>query len=226
MGEVGSPTIAGRIVDSCFAVRGGVLSAARIPGVAAAGRRVRVAEIVMLLLCGCAAACTVGYVRLGLRIPGHAIVLAALPMTFGLAMAPRRLAGSVMSAGAFGTATLLTAFAGARSGGGSFVSLSLLGPVMDVALTAARHAWRIYLSLVLAGVVTNLLALVSRTGGKLLGLDLPGARPFGSWWSQALVTYTLSGVVAGLLGALFWFHITGPGEAGRAGRAGAAGERR
>jgi hypothetical protein len=42
---------------------------------------------------------------------------------------------------------------------------------------------------------------------KLLGLDLPGTRPFDSWWLQASITYTLSGVAAGLLGALCWFHF-------------------
>lgn len=213
MREPESPTIVARLVDGCFAVRGGVLSAARVPSLAAAGRRITVAELLLLVLCGSAAAFVIGYVRLGLRIPGHVIVLAAVPMTLGLALAPRRMAGSVMSAGAFGTASLLAAFGGARYGGGSFVSLCLLGPMMDVALAGTRRAWRLYLGLTLAGIATNLLALASRTGGKLLGLDLPGARPFATWWSQALVTYTVSGAVAGLLAAFVWFRLrTGPGE--------------
>lgn len=207
MSESGAATILGRLVDGCFAVRGGLLSAARVPTLARPGHRVTVAELMLLALCGSAAACALGYVRLGLRIPGHAIVLAALPMTLGLAVAPRRAAGSVMSAGAFGTATVLSIFAGARYGAGSFVSLCLLGPMMDVALAGTRRGLRLYLGLVFAGVAANLLALVSRTGGKLFGLDLPGTRPFGGWWSQALVTYTLSGAIAGLLGAIFWFHL-------------------
>jgi hypothetical protein len=63
-------------------------------------------------------------------------------------------------------------------------------------------------ALVLSGVGTNLLALASRAMFKVLGLDLAGgARPFDSWWLQASVTYTLSGVIAGLLGALCWFHF-------------------
>ena len=207
MADLAERTITERLVDGCFAVRGGVLSAARIPSVARIGRRISIAEIVLLLLCGSAAACAIGYVRLGLRIPGHAIVLAAVPMAFGLALAPRRLAGSVMSAGAFGTAALLTAFAGARYGSGSFVSLCLIGPMMDVALVGTRRGWRLYLGMVLAGIGTNFFALVSRTGGKLLGFDLPGTRPFGTWWAQALLTYTLCGAVAGLLGAMFWFQL-------------------
>ena len=43
-----------------------------------------------------------------------------------------------------------------------------------------------YAALVLAGVATNLLALASRAGSKVLGLDLPAARPFDSWWLQAI----------------------------------------
>ena len=63
----------------------------------------------LLFLCGAAAASTTGFIRLGLRIPGHAIVLVVVPMALGLALAPRRLAGFVMSAGAFGTATAVSA---------------------------------------------------------------------------------------------------------------------
>ncbi len=207
MTEPGSPTAAARLVDGCFAVRRGVLAASRLPSIARVGDRITIAELLLLVLCGSAAAVAIGYVRLGLRIPGHVIVLAALPMALGLALAPRRMAGSIMSAGAFATSSLLATFAGARYGGGSFVSLCLLGPMMDVALAGTRRAWRLYLGLVLAGVAANLLALASRSGGKLLGLDLPGARPFATWWSQALLTYTLSGAVAGLLAALFWFRL-------------------
>ncbi len=205
-------TSSARLLNGLFAVRDGVLSAVRVPSLTRLDRRVTVAEIVLLLLCGAASACAIGYVRLGLRIPGHAIVLAAIPMTLGLALAPRRMAGSLMSAGAYGTAALLSGFAGARYGAGSFVSLCLLGPMMDIALAGTRRGWRLYLGLVLAGVAANFMALVSRTGGKILGFDLPGTRPFGTWWSQALLTYTLSGAVAGLLGAFLWFNLTGRRE--------------
>jgi hypothetical protein len=112
-----------------------------------------------------------------------------------------------MSAGAVGTAWLLSATGGASYGAGSFVSLSLIGPMMDVAVRHARGGWRVYAALVLSGVATNLLALGSRAVFKVLGLDEAGARPFDSWWLQASVTYTLSGVLAGLLGALCWFHF-------------------
>ena len=75
---------------------------------------------------------------------------------------------------------------------------------------ASRSGWRVYAALVLAGVATNLLALVSRAAPKLVGIDI--GRPFDSWWLQASVTYTLSGVVAGLFGALCWFHFNDRAE--------------
>jgi hypothetical protein len=78
---------------------------------------------------------------------------------------------------------------------------------MDFALTRVQSGWRLYLGIVLAGICTNLLALASRSTSKLLGLDLAGTRPFGSWWAQAAITYSLCGAAAGLIGAICFFHL-------------------
>ena len=59
----------------------------------------------------------------------------------------------------------------------------------------------------MAGLATNMLALASRAVPKVMGFDLASGRPFGIWWVEASVTYTLSGIVAGLLGAACWFHF-------------------
>ena len=195
------------MVPDWFGVHDGLAGAVRFPSLVRTQRRISALELILLLSCGAAAAAAVAYVKLSLRIPGHSIVLAALPMVLGLALAPRRLAGSVMSAGAIGTAWLLSGVGGASYGSGSVVSLLLIGPMMDVAVRHARGGWRVYAALVLSGVVTNLLALGSRATIKILGLDLAGGRGFDSWWLQASVTYTLSGVIAGLFGALCWFHF-------------------
>jgi hypothetical protein len=152
-------------------------------------------------------------VKLRLGIPGHSIVLAAVPMALGIALTPRRTAGCVMSAGALGTAGLLTATGGGEFGSGSFVSLSLLGPMMDLALDGVRGGRRVYGALILAGLTTNLLALASRAVPKVLGLDV-GARQWDRWWLLASVTYTLSGIIAGLLGAICWFHFNDRKNAG------------
>jgi len=195
------------MVNEWFVVHDGLTGAARFPSLTRREGRISTAELLLLVTCGAAAAAAVGFVKLRLGIPGHSIVLAALPMAFGLATAPRRLAGTVMSAGAFGTAWLLVGAGAVSYGSGAFISLSLLGPMMDIALHRVRSSVRVYGALVVAGVSTNLLALASRAATKLLGLDLAAARPFDSWWLQAIVTYTLSGVIAGLLGAFCWFHF-------------------
>jgi hypothetical protein len=194
-------------VNEWFVVHEGLAGAARVPSLVRSRQRVSALELVVLVASGAAAAAAVGMAKLGLGIPGHSIVLGALPLGLGLSLAPRRLAGSVMSAAALGTAWLLEGGGVASYGSGSFVSLCLLGPMMDLALRGARGGWRVYAALVLAGTATNVTALASRASAKLLGLDLAGGRPFDSWWLQAMGTYTASGIVAGLLGALCWFHF-------------------
>jgi hypothetical protein len=201
-------------MNDWFVVRDGVIGATRIPSLARTWQRISVIELLLLLMCGATAAAAVGLVKLRLGIPGHSIVLAAVPLALGMALAPRRMAGCVMSGGALGTAWLLTTAGTGSYGSGSFVSLSLLGPLMDLALTGVRGGRRVYAALILSALTTNLLALASRAVPKVLGLDV-GSRPWDSWWLLASVTYTLSGIVAGLLGAICWFHFndrtgTGP----------------
>jgi hypothetical protein len=195
------------MVSNWFVVHEGLQRAARVPALVRPRERVSYTELVLLVACGATAALAVAYVKLGLRIPGHSIVLAALPMVLGMSLAPRRLAGAVMGAGALGMAWLLSR-GGGDFGWGASVSLCLLGPMMDVALLRVGRGWRLYGALVLSGLATNLVALGVRAVPKVLGFDVADGRPFDSWWTQAIVTYSLSGIAAGLLGALCWFQAT------------------
>jgi hypothetical protein len=194
-------------MNQWFAINDGLASAGRLPSITRMKERISASEIALLLLCGAVAAAVNGLLRTGLRIPGNAIVLSMIPMALGLALAPRRLGGFIMGAGALGTAMILNVAGLGHIGSGSFISLCLLGPVMDFAVKKVRSGWRLYASLVLAGICTNCLALASRAASKLIGFDLDGMRPFGAWWAQATVTYTLSGAVAGLICALCFFHL-------------------
>jgi hypothetical protein len=196
----------GGMIDNFFGVRDGLAVAARMQTETQTRERISASEILALLFCGAVSASLIAFVRLGLRIPGHSIVLSMVPMVFGLAMAPRRFSGFIMSAGALGTASAFTGAGLAQYGAGAFVSLCLMGPMMDLALTKVRSGWRLYLGLVLAGIGTNLMALASRSTSKLMGID-PGTRPFVGWWNQALLTYTLCGAIAGLFGAICFFHF-------------------
>jgi hypothetical protein len=195
------------MMDNWFGINEGLATAGRLPALARERARISAYEIILLILCGAAAAAASGFIRLGLRLPGHSIVLSMIPMALGLVLAPRRHSGFIMSAGAFGTGAALNFTGAAHIGSGAFISLCLIGPVMDLAVSKLRSGWKLYFGLVLAGICTNLLALSSRGASKLLGLDFAGTRPFGSWWTQAVITYSLSGALAGLIGALLFFKL-------------------
>jgi hypothetical protein len=195
------------MVADAFETSNGLLTATRLPALGRANSRISSVEVTALLLAGAAAAVAIGFVRLGLRIPGHAIVLAVLPLALGFSLVPRRFAGLIMSGGAFGTAVALSVTGAAHFGVGAMTSLCLTGAMMDVALLGTGAGWPVYLRLVGAGLASNMVAFMQRGAGKLLGLDQPGTRFFDGWVSEAMVTYTLSGMVAGLLGAFCWFQF-------------------
>ncbi len=190
-----------------FSVHDGLAAGARFPS-ARLHERISALEVILLILCGAGAASATGFIRLGLRIPGNAIVLAVIPLALGFAIAPRRMAGVIMSASAYGTATAFSLAGLTRYGTGAIISLSVSGLIMEIALARARKGWRLYLGMVLAGIIANLLALASRGTSKLLGLDAAGGmRPFSDWIHQAPVTYTLCGAIAGLIGAMCCFRL-------------------
>lgn len=185
----------------------GLASAGRIPRLAGARSVLNAWEIAALFLFGITAALVSAYAHVHLRIPGHTIVRSVFPMALGLALVPRQGAGVIMGIGALGTASLLQGFGGGRLGAGAMTSLCLTGPLLDAALWRARQGWRIYLGLMLAGVVSNLAALVVRGGLKeLMPLPIDG-RPFAEWFAQAAFTYPLCGALAGLISALVWFRF-------------------
>lgn len=162
----------------------------------------------MLLLVGLSAAMATAFVHFGLRIPGHSIVRAVFPMALGLAVAPRRLAGSVMGVGSIVGVTVLYLGGFAAFGTGALVSLFLTGPLLDVALWNAKRGGRVYLGFALCGLGSNLAAFGVRGGVKLLGFDHAGGRPLMLWLSEAVFTYALCGLMAGLLSAGVWFQWT------------------
>jgi len=182
-------------------------AASRVGSLGQLNGHVSALEVAALVLLGVTAAVTSAYVQIGLRIPGHSIVMAVLPMAFGFAVVPRQLAGTAMSTSAMLTAALLTASGAHHFGVGALASLTAVGPLLDLALARARGGWRLYLGFVLAGLFANVLAFSVRGGSKLLQLDAPGTRVFSDWLSQAAVTYVLSGALAGLLSAACWFRM-------------------
>ena len=165
------------------------------------------AEWAALVGIGILTAASSTLVDLHLRVPGHAILKVVFPIAAGLALVPRRGAGSIIGGSAFVTAVSLRmgGYGGAGLGFGALTSLTVIGPLLDWMLRHARSSRSLYLGFILAGLAGNLLALFVRGTLKGLGLEHAGGRPLSVWMSQAVITYTLCGMAAGLLSALVWF---------------------
>ncbi len=138
------------------------------------------------------------------QTPGHAILRAVIPMAAGLACVPRRGAGCVMGGAAVGAAMLLK-LGGAGPGFGALTSLALTGPCLDLALRRAASGWRLYVAFAFAGLASNTGAMLVRGAVKGLGLE-GGRRPFASWLAEAVWTYPLFGIAAGLISAAICFR--------------------
>ncbi len=199
--------------------------ASRLPALGRPGD-LAVVEVVTLLLLGAGAALATTFLKSPLRIPGSAILFSIFPTALAVALVPRRGAGKLASMAALAT-TLGLGFAGTRiPGAGATASLVLAGPLLDVALAAARSGWRLYLGFVLSGLVANLgafgaragvLALVAgggyghgahRGGGGGMGAGLGGGGGMGGQGLRhALLTYAVCGLAAGLLSAAAWFRL-------------------
>jgi hypothetical protein len=193
-----------------------LLASSRVAGWSSPADRLRFAELAVLVGAGVTAAVAVAYLDFSLRVPGHAILRAVLPMALGLSLAPRRLGGVVMGASACTTVMLLKAAGGRGPGLGALTSLCALGPVLDVALWRCRSGWPVYLSFALAGWGTNLLAFAIRGAGKMSGFDGLRMRPLSDWLTIAPWSYSLCGLVAGFLSAALWFRLRVGRDAGRA----------
>jgi hypothetical protein len=187
-------------------------ASSRVSGVAEPLRSAPLAEAGLLSLLGVGAALLTMNVDLDLKIPGHAILRCVLPIALGLALVPRRGAGSVMGCAAL-VAMLVQGFGRGAPGWGSATSVVLTGPLLDLAVRRARTGRGVYLALVTGGTAANLAAFAVRLGAKVLSHD--GGRPLASWWPEAILTYTLCGVAAGALSAGVWFRFGARGGAER-----------
>ena len=162
------------------------------------------AETSVLAFLGVSAAMLTLEVDLDLHIPGHAILRCIVPIALGLALVPRKFAGTVMGGAAL--ATVLAHGAGAAPGWGSATSLVLTGPILDLAARRARTGRSVYVALIAGGAVSNVLAFAVRLVAKVLTPG-GGGGPLATWWPRASGTYLLCGVAAGLVSAVLWFRF-------------------
>jgi hypothetical protein len=118
----------------------------------------------------------------------------------------------VIGVSALATAVSLR-FAGLGGSGlglGALTSLTVIGPTLDLALRRARSNRAVYFGFMLAGLAVNLVALAVRGGLKGVGVEHVGGRPLSFWLPQALVTYPVCGLAAGMASAFVWFYFRPP----------------
>lgn len=161
----------------------------------------------LLLAAGALAAGLVVLLPFPIRVPGHAILKAALPMIAGLALAPRPLAGSIAG---FGAATAMTVMLALRVGhpqAAAVTALLALGPAMDLAVRGARRGgWRLYLRLSLAGMAANLVAFAVRWGVAWLDADPFAQHSLKRFGVGVALSFALCGLLAGLTSAAACFR--------------------
>ena len=188
----------------------GLCSTTRLRQLATGATSATARDWFLLAAFGVLAACSSTFLDLGIkRSPGHAILRVVFPMALGLALVPRRGAGCVMGGTAAITAVCfqLVGFRGEAVGLGAFTSLTATGPLLDWTLRRANSGWRQYVAFSLAGLASNLLALGVRGGAKALGWEAAGRRPLVEWLSQAVGTYILCGLIAGLISGIVLFSF-------------------
>jgi ABC-type Co2+ transport system permease subunit len=200
--------------SAVLSIHPGLAGSSRLPAVGQEDRPLQVAELMILFGAGVAAAVASAFLDFSLGVPGHKIILVVLPMSLGLALTPRRMAGSVMGLSALGSAMFLKVGAFGTIGPGAMTSLTLTGPLMDLALWRVRRGWGLYLGCALAGLGANWAALAARAGVKWIGFDRAVTKPLAMWLPKAAVTYTVCGIAAGLISALIWFQLTADKEDG------------
>lgn len=157
-------------------------------------------DLLVLIECGVAAALLVSLVPLPFRLPGHAILQAVPPIALGMAFAPRRGAGVLMSLSAAITFMFLSQL-GITKGPGAHVATAAIGALLDVGCLLAARPWQLYAAFGAAGMLANLAAFATQLIGKLTGWSVGGNQPLAAWWPTAAFLFPLFGLAAGLVSA-------------------------
>jgi hypothetical protein len=157
-------------------------------------------ELAILGLAGVVAVLAVAFVQSPLRIPGHAVLKAALPLACGLAFIAKPLAGTVAGSASLFTATVLMLAGFGNLQAAALVSLLLVGPALDWAghdMQINRFGW--FARFALAGLAVNLAAFVVRWGTAFWQSDGWHPLNFRALGSMVIVSFAVCGIVAGVI---------------------------
>ncbi len=166
-------------------------------------------ELLTLVAAGLLAVLTVAFVPLQMRMPGSAILKATFPIVLGVALVPRRYAGTTSGiAAAIGASALLLMGVG-RLQPAAVVALLAIGPAIDLAVgrgLSQNRSRSIYLRFACAGLLANLAAFAVRWGTTWLGIGTLRPRMMDELGFVALGSFALCGILAGLTSAAICFR--------------------
>ena len=164
-------------------------------------------ELATLLLAGALATVAIAAISPGWRIPGHAILRAALPMVGGMALVPRRFSGIIMAAGAGAAALGFSSFGLGNWQPSALVSLFALGPAIDIAIAGrAATGWRLYARFAIAGILANSLSFTVRFAQFWFQHDDGRPHTLTQFNIGVFLSFAACGAVAGLLSAVVCFR--------------------
>jgi hypothetical protein len=157
-------------------------------------------ELSILAAAGVVATLAIAFLQTPLRIPGHAILKAALPLACGMAFVPKPLAGTTMgSASLFAAGALLLAGVGNLQAA-AVVSLLFVGPAFDWARHKADSSRPVLIArFALVGLGVNLIAFAVRFGTAFWQADGWHPLNFRTLGSTAMVSFVVCGIVAGVI---------------------------
>jgi hypothetical protein len=165
------------------------------------------AELAILIAGGALAATAVAFLHLQVRIPGRVVFFAALPIVLGVAIVPRRFAGTISGNSAALSCLAFLGLGVGRLQPASVTSLLAVGPAIDLALSGARAGgWSLYLRFAMAGLASNLLAFVVRWLTAYFRIDgnMPHRLP--AIDTSVPISFAACGFLAGVLCAVICFR--------------------
>lgn len=157
-------------------------------------------ELAILGTAGLVAAVAIAFGQLPLRIPGHAILKAAIPMAMGMAFVARPLAGTIAGSASLLTAALLLCVGFGNLQAAAIVSLLLIGPAFDWARKKINlNPIQLVTRFALVGLFVNVAAFVVRWSTAFWQADGWHPLNFRTLGSATIVSFALCGIVTGVV---------------------------
>lgn len=182
-------------------------SASRLRVVSRPTDGLSMSELLILALAGGVATCFVAFMPMPIRVPGHAILKATLPLMCGVALVPRPFAGTMAGLTALVTTAIFLVLGIGHLQGAAVTSLLAIGPAFDWALRRSNNQrWHLYLRFAIAGLAANVCAFVVRWGLALFQTESLHTLNMQQVAWGAFLSFSLCGIAAGLISGAICFR--------------------